>query len=233
MINFGLGLFLILIGFLVKKYPDLIAGYNSLSEEQKRNVDIDGLSTLMRNSFIGMGLIVAVLPHIFIFLGWKSLADSSILIGVLGVLPFLLIKAQKYDHNTKNNRKTYIVLIIVLIISSVIGGAIVYGIRAPHMEMKDHVLTISGMYGLSEPVEQMKLLSVLPKIKMKTNGFNFGEVRKGNFNLEDIGSCKLFLQSSQGPFILIRTTSETQIIINAKLPKETKTLYERMKDNLE
>ena len=68
-VSIGIGLLLIGSGFLVKKYPSLIAGYNTMSEEQQKNVDIEGLSTLMRNSFIFMGLLVAVLPYIFIFLG--------------------------------------------------------------------------------------------------------------------------------------------------------------------
>ena len=37
-INIGIGLFMILIGFLVKKYPNLIAGYNTMSAERMKDV---------------------------------------------------------------------------------------------------------------------------------------------------------------------------------------------------
>ena len=50
------GLFLIGLGFLVKSSPDLIAGYNTMPEEKKKNVDIDGLSTYMRNAMVAMGM---------------------------------------------------------------------------------------------------------------------------------------------------------------------------------
>jgi hypothetical protein len=41
-------LILIAFGFLVKLFPNLIAGYNTLPADKKKNVDVDGLSTLMR-----------------------------------------------------------------------------------------------------------------------------------------------------------------------------------------
>jgi len=44
-VNIPYGLFMIGIGFLVKFNPDLIAGYNTLSESDKQNIDIEGLST--------------------------------------------------------------------------------------------------------------------------------------------------------------------------------------------
>ena len=59
-LNIIVGLFMIGIGFLVKSSPSLIAGYNTMSEEKKKNVDIVGLSTYMRNSFIIIGLSIIV-----------------------------------------------------------------------------------------------------------------------------------------------------------------------------
>ncbi|MBL6445423.1 DUF3784 domain-containing protein [Fulvivirga sp. 29W222] len=47
-VNIGIGLFRIACGFLVKKYPSLISGYNTIS--QKKKVNIDGLSTWIRNA---------------------------------------------------------------------------------------------------------------------------------------------------------------------------------------
>lgn len=51
------GLFMIGLGFLIKKYPNLIAGYNTMSKERKEQVDITGLSTFMCNGFIIIGLL--------------------------------------------------------------------------------------------------------------------------------------------------------------------------------
>ena len=55
-LNIIVGLFMIGIGFLVKSTPSLIAGYNTMPDDKKKNVDIVGLSTFMRNSLIIIGL---------------------------------------------------------------------------------------------------------------------------------------------------------------------------------
>lgn len=62
--------FFILLGILIWKFPKLIAGYNTMSAEQQKKVDVKGLK-----SFI-----------------------SSIGIPVIGAI-FILIGAQRYDHN--------------------------------------------------------------------------------------------------------------------------------------
>lgn len=230
----GVGLFLIASGFLVKKYPILIAGYNTMTEEQQKNVDIDGLSTLMRNGFIVMGVLVATLPFIFNLLGWKSLVDSSIPIGILGVLPVILIKAQNYDHNASASKKKVFVIVSILVgVGLFVAVLITTGVKPPQVELNDRFISISGMYGIHERVMEMELLPTIPKITKKTNGFNYGEVLKGNFNLEELGSCKLFLQSDRGPYIFIRSTTEIPIIINKEHPADTKALYEKLKIGLE
>ena len=42
------GAFVIVCGLLVKRFPMLISGYNTLPKEKRKNVDIDGLSSFMR-----------------------------------------------------------------------------------------------------------------------------------------------------------------------------------------
>jgi hypothetical protein len=49
--NLIIGLLMIGIGFLVKLFPNLIAGYNTMSQYAKKNVNSDGLSSYMRNGF--------------------------------------------------------------------------------------------------------------------------------------------------------------------------------------
>ena len=55
MLTVIIGVVFIALGFLVKVFPNLIAGYTTMTAEQKAKVDIDGLSSFMRNGFIAMG----------------------------------------------------------------------------------------------------------------------------------------------------------------------------------
>ena len=48
------------IGVLVKAYPNLIAGYISMPKHKRTQVDIVALSSLIQNSFIGIGVILVL-----------------------------------------------------------------------------------------------------------------------------------------------------------------------------
>ena len=49
------GAFVIVCGLLVKRFPMLISGYNTLPKEKRKNVDIDGLSSFMRRHLVIIG----------------------------------------------------------------------------------------------------------------------------------------------------------------------------------
>lgn len=57
-VNLITGVFLIILGLLVKKYPALIAGYNTMSDKEKALTDIDGLSSMIRAGCIIMGIVL-------------------------------------------------------------------------------------------------------------------------------------------------------------------------------
>ncbi len=91
------GTILIITGFLVKKFPDLIAGYNSLTDTQKKKVNIDGLSSMMRNYLIAIGILVILIGLVMTILEVKqhySIMITSLVI-VLAVI-FMISKSQKY-----------------------------------------------------------------------------------------------------------------------------------------
>lgn len=54
------GVILILAGLLVKNNPDLIAGYNTLSKEEKDNIDTDKLTHIARKCLVLTGLSVLI-----------------------------------------------------------------------------------------------------------------------------------------------------------------------------
>lgn len=99
--NLALGLFMIACGFAVRKYPNLIAGYNTMSEEQKKAVDIDGLSTLMKKGFVAIGILVAFVPNFFVLINLpKTAIISSIVIILTGTI-IVLILGRKYSQINK------------------------------------------------------------------------------------------------------------------------------------
>lgn len=231
--NIGTGLLLIVSGFLVKRYPMLIAGYNTMSDEQRKKVDIDGLSSLVRNYLILMGTLIVGGPYVFRYAGLPGFADSIIPISVIGILPFLLIHAQQYERNTDGKfKKPLIIVLNLLLVGGIVGGTLTYGTYPPTVELNNKTLTISGLYGINSQITSLELKSKLPKIARRSNGFHFIETSKGNFELEEGGITKLFLQSGNGPFIFAVSNDNTPIFINRSTANETERLFHELKSKL-
>lgn len=124
--------------------------------------------------------------------------------------------------------KTGMIIGVVVISVSAVGITILMlsGTRSPQFEVTGNQLNISGMYGLDVEVNSVKLLEKIPPIKMKTNGFSLGENKRGNFNLEEFGQCKLFIESMAGPFIYIETNDKPIIISTQSRAKTEELLTE-------
>ncbi len=91
-----IGLIFIICGLLVKKYPNLIAGYNSMTIEEKKKIDIKKLSTFLHNGLIITGALAIIVAILMFFLDIKQLYRllAGIIIIVVGLL-YTLINANK------------------------------------------------------------------------------------------------------------------------------------------
>lgn len=93
------GALVIVCGLLVKRFPMLISGYNTLSKEKRKNVDIDGLSSFMRRHLVIIGRLLILFTTILELTGQQE-AFSIILAVYLPIyVIWMVIRAQRYDHN--------------------------------------------------------------------------------------------------------------------------------------
>ena len=93
------GTFVIVCGLLVKRFPMLISGYNTLPKEKHKNVDIDGLSSFMRRHLVIIGGLLILFTTILELTGQQE-AFSIILAVYLPVyVIWMVVRAQRYDHN--------------------------------------------------------------------------------------------------------------------------------------
>jgi hypothetical protein len=97
--NLIFGLLIIGTGFIVKAYPNTIAGYNTMSKEQKKNVDIEKASNFIRNGFIIIGLIIIIGYYVLKWIGLIAIANYIGLISTIIGTTIIVIMAQKFDHN--------------------------------------------------------------------------------------------------------------------------------------
>jgi len=222
------GLFMIATGFLVKSSPNLIAGYNTMSEEKKKNVDIEWLSTYMRNGMILIGSSIIVGYYLFKWLGFANFASSLIMVITMVGVTFMVINAQSFDRNsnkTKTNKLIYAVLGLVVIF---VVGLLTYGSMSSKAIIGEDKIKFTGIYGFelkASEIEKVALSEQIPSIKLRTNGFSFGTVNKGRFHLEDFGKTQLLMHSDQSPFLIISRKNSDNIIVNFKDKAKTEQVY--------
>ena len=90
------GIILIISGILVKKYPNLIAGYNTLSDADKQKVDIKRLSKFMHDGLIIIGAVSIILSIIMFSFDFKASYRLMITTGliIIGVF-YIVLKSTK------------------------------------------------------------------------------------------------------------------------------------------
>lgn len=91
------GIILIICGFLVKINPNLIAGYSSMSDDEKKKIDITKISLFMYKGLITTGVVII---FIGIFLGTFNLKDQyrimiTVMITTLSVIYITIYSTKK------------------------------------------------------------------------------------------------------------------------------------------
>ena len=227
------GLIFIGLGFLIRAFPGMIAGYNTMPADKKKNVDIEGLSRYVRNVMILMGLGTIVFYLVFLWLGWTYMANMVIFMVVLVGSMVLFLTSQKYDHNKgKKSRSQYIVLGIVFVL---LTGICLSGLLITKTQINGDIVRFTGMYGkemkVSE-IEKVELTDTIPAILMRTNGFSLGPVHKGNFRLEDFGKCCLYINSDKGQYLIVTDITGFKTILRYKNDRESRRIYEQISELL-
>lgn len=96
--------------------------------------------------------------------------------------------------------------------------------------INEQSITFNGLYGETYPVEDIieaKLADNMPAAGRKVNGSGFGGSKKGEWEVEGLGICRLFVQADSGPFIIMQTKDE-YVIINYNDPEKTSNLYDNL-----
>ncbi|MFP4017259.1 MAG: DUF3784 domain-containing protein [Halanaerobiales bacterium] len=239
MIEFFIAILFLIIAVLIKylKMYGLIAGYNTASAEEKENVDEEKLGNLVGNFCLVLAA-AFLLTYLLRFIGLKLPIFLPYAI-LLITLPYILYKAQKYDHNEKKDKKkirkeNIISIVIILVVVAFIG----YTFLPTDVVLNEEFFQVKGLYGIKVPLENIsdiQLKQDIPAILVRTNGIGgVGIGARGYYKLEGIGTGKLFLQDkATGPYIMIHynkvgSGEEAYLIINYNDQGKTRNLYRRL-----
>lgn len=232
------------IGIVIKHFKcySLIAGYNTMTEEQQSKVDIEKTGNIIGNFGYAM-FFTQISASILGYFKYEILSFMISFISIMAGVIIVLIKAEKYDGNDRNpdgtikkGKKIMIGAISFFLVAAGIAvtAGMLSGNKAADVIIGNNYIEIKGMYGtdiLIDDIKEVSLEGSIPKITAKTNGSNLGSKLKGNFKLEELGKVKLFINKDKPPFIFIKL-EQGYVIINLDNKQDTENLYEKIKEKL-
>ncbi len=216
----------------------LISGYNTMTAEQQKNVDAEGLARFLANALFVAAGVIAVATALVLAGMWMV---GAILAGLLFVpgLVFLMIRAQKYDRNAltadgRLNRKTKWVLaaVFAFLAAAAVFVAVILGqsSKPAVFTVSEESLIIDCAFGQTVALDQitgLELVEEMPKVTSKNYGSDLGDRRRGWFSIEGGAVARVYTENAKPPFVHFLVNGK-QYYINCLTPSETKALYERL-----
>lgn len=216
----GLGVLFAAIGLIVTennaKY--LLSGYNTMSEEDRKSVDIKAYIPYFRKFHLFLGASLFLLGSAFTYL--ISEGAAGIFLSVYPILAYIyfFITGGKYRKAGSFKRNTMALVILVGTLVFVVG-LMGYGLKEDILILESDTVVFKGSYGekfTHSEIQSIELVDQLPHITFKTNGFGLGSVRKGYFRTKEKEVVKLILNGDQKPIILFTKTDGKKIYYSAR-----------------
>lgn len=232
---------LLILGLLIRngKGLMLIAGYNTMTQTKRDQVDKDLLARTIGNLLLRMaGMTVLLITAIYIGITWVSRVLVAILLLDLLVSLSILNRnmPQKLTSQSKASTvKVSMTIAITVLVAIGVGVMFYYGEKEPMVNILDNSVQIKAMYGTDINFANITDIYLIDKSMQdlgtgrRTNGYGgFGETLKGHFNSEDVGKVLLFVQSKMSPTIWITRDGGKDIYISLRDGARTKLLYQEL-----
>lgn len=216
----GISLLFVGVGLIVTennaKY--LLSGYNTMSEEDRKKVDIKAYIPYFRKFHLFLGVSLFFLGITLTYL--ISVEVGGVFMSIYPILAYIYFFVTSTPYSKRISTKRNTVVIVILIATLVfVGGSLGYGLKEDKLSLESETVVFKGSYGETlapSDIQSIELVGQLPRITFKTNGFGLGKVRKGYFRTKDKETVKLILNGDQKPIILFTKTDGKKIYYSAK-----------------
>ena len=231
----GLSLLFVSIGFIVTennaKY--ILSGYNTMSDEERENVDIKAYIPYFKKFHIFLGISMFVIGSLLTYLVSETAGGIFLIIYPFLAYIYLIWKSTKYTKgpNTKRNKIGIYILsgILILIIAD-----LSYDLQDNTLVCSAEKIEFQGSYGevvKQSDIKTIELVNQIPEITRKINGSSLGTITKGYFKTVDGERVKLILNSDKEPYILVTKKDGKKIYFSAKEESNT-VIYNKIKKTL-
>jgi uncharacterized protein YpmB len=140
----------------------------------------------------------------------------------------------------ENKQRIDLISVLIVLIIAIVGACLLAFTQSNKIKEEAEVLVesnkieIKAEYGISidiKDISEIKLVDSIPTIETRVNGADSSNHKRGDFKLKNLGVCKIFIDSNNGPFIYIIANNK-YTIINYNDATKTKSLYEKLKQKL-
>lgn len=208
------------VGFMVteKNAKYILSGYNTMSEDERKKVDLKKYIPYFRKFHIFLGISTLILGAALTHFINENAGGIFLVVYPLLAYVYFTAKSSKYskERSTKWNKAGVIILIGTLLF---VIGLLGYGFKENELTFDSKSIVFKGSYGetLTEPeIQSIELVDQLPNITLKTNGFALGTIHKGYFKTQKGDIVKLIVNSDRKPIILFTKTDGHKIYYSAK-----------------
>lgn len=223
------------LGFTVTEHNAkyLLSGYNTMNEEERKKVDLKAYIPYFRKFHISLGVSFFALGTALHYLSNKNMV--GIFLAVYPILSYIyfIATSSKYVKGvstTRNKAGVFILVGTLLFVICLFG----FGFKEDKLMVDSKNIAFEGSYGETlDPTEiqSVELVSQLPEITLKTNGFALGTINKGYFKTDRGEIVKLILNSDRKPIILLTKTDGKKIYYSSK-DKANEEVVNEMKKTL-
>lgn len=227
---------LFILGLFLKKGKGLmlLAGYNTMSDEQRAQVNKEELSKKSGNLMLRMGLEFLLfgvagyfkLTWLAIFFLFVSIADPCIFAVMMSK------KIPKTSSKPSSKAAAIAIVIFTVLVLAAVGGMFFGGEKEPSIVIADGKMKIESMYGLTFELSEVSSVSLREQSMSsigtgrRTNGYaGFGDTLKGHFSSEGLGDFLLFVKADSSPTLLIERADKEDIYISFRDGEKTRSLY--------
>ena len=228
---------------LMGKGAFLIAGYNTMSSENKQVYNEKRLCRFMGCLLLLVCACLMLFPAgDWLGISWLGPAGMVFMAAtIFGSLIF--VNKSRYFRvpgvavltvDPTNKRMTLTGMIFVAVVTIGIGVVVIRGLIEPQVRISDTGLQVTGMYGISIDFSDVREVTLIPQSMaaigpgQRTNGFaGLGQTMKGNFTTPNYGLTLLFTYSNSSPTIHIAMESRgnRDIFISFSDSSKTEKLY--------
>ncbi|MFY0653014.1 MAG: hypothetical protein JXQ96_13310 [Cyclobacteriaceae bacterium] len=120
--------------------------------------------------------------------------------------------------------------LLPLFIITLLIIVLILGLIPPKIKIHKGLLIVHCIFGkkfLIQGITSIRLVTKLPSLNYKIWGFDIGDVRKGEFEVVDMGRGQVYVHSLYPPFIIIEM-QKLFVILNTYKPHDTKQLFKEI-----